>query len=104
MKTAGMVLLLVLATAAWGWAAEQPSLKRGEELFNSTGLGTNGKSCASCHAGGKMLGESATYKDDELGGIINQCITKPLRGKPLAAGSTDLTSLIMYLKSLAPAR
>lgn len=103
MKEAGMVLFLVVAAASWGWAAEQPSLKRGEELFNSTQLGTSGKSCASCHSGGKKLEEVAGYKDDELAGIVNQCIMKPLKGKPLAADSTDLKSLIMYLKSFAPA-
>ncbi len=103
MKKAGMVLILVLAAAAWGLATEQPSLKRGEELFNSTQLGTSGKSCASCHPGGKKLEEAAGYKDDELAVIINQCITKPLKGKPLAADSTDLKSLIMYLKTFAPA-
>ena len=103
MKKAGMVLFLVVAAASWGWAAEQPSLKRGEELFNSTQLGTSGKSCASCHSGGKKLEEVAGYKDDELAGIVNQCIMKPLKGKPLAADSTDLKSLIMYLKTFAPA-
>jgi len=103
MKNAVMVLFLVLATASWGAAAEQPSLKRGEELFNSTQLGTSGKSCASCHPGGEKLEEVAGYKDDELAAIINQCIMKPLKGKPLAAGSTDLTSLIIYLKSFASA-
>lgn len=41
MKTATMVLFLVLAAAAWGLAAEQPSLKRGEELFSNTQLGDN---------------------------------------------------------------
>lgn len=103
MKTAGMVLLLVLAAASWGLAADQPSLKRGEELFTSTQLGTSGKTCASCHPGGKKLEEAAAYKDDELAVIINQCIVKPLKGKPLAADATDLKSLIMYLKSFAPA-
>ena len=103
MKTAGVVFFLVVAAASWGLATEQPSLKRGEELFNSTQLGTNGKSCASCHGGGKKLEEAAAYQDDELGAIINRCIAKPLKGKPLAADSTDLTSLIMYLKTFAPA-
>lgn len=104
MKKAMMVLFLVLATASWGSAAdEQPSLKRGEELFNSTQLGTSGKSCASCHPGGKKLEAAAGYKDDKLAAIINRCIMKPLKGKPLAADSTDLRSLIIYLKSFASA-
>lgn len=100
MKGTGMILLLAVTAASWAMADEFPSLKRGEELFNSTQLGTNGKSCASCHPGGKMLGKMGDYKDDELGDIINQCIAKPLKGKPLAAGSVDLKSLVIYLKSL----
>ena len=103
MKTMWMVLVLVFAATSGGLATEQPSLKRGEELFNSTQLGTSGKSCASCHPDGKKLEEAAAYLDDELVVIINQCITKPLKGKPLAADSTDLKSLIMYLKTFASA-
>jgi hypothetical protein len=102
MKETGMILCLLIATASWGLAGEPPSIKRGEELFRSTQLGTNGKSCATCHPGGKRLEASAAYNENELAGIINQCITNPLKGKPLAANSIDLKSLVMYIKSLAP--
>ncbi len=103
MKKAGLILCLMTAAASWALAGEQASVKRGEELFNSQQLGTNGKSCATCHPGGKGMSEAAGYKEDELAGTINQCIKKPLEGKPLAAGSSDLKSLVMYIRSLAPA-
>jgi cytochrome c len=84
-------------------AAVQPSTERGKELFNSTTLGTNGKSCASCHAGGKKLEEAAGYDQKQLEQIVNQCIVNALKGNALASGSPDLTSLVSYLKTLAPA-
>jgi cytochrome c peroxidase len=101
MKITGLIICLLSATASWVVAAEQPSVKRGGELFISPQLGTNGKSCSSCHSGGKGLEASAGYKEEELAGIVNQCISKPLAGKPLAADSSDLKSLVMYIKSLA---
>ena len=104
MKKTGMVLCLLLAAASWVVAGEQPSAARGEKLFNSTQLGTNGKSCSGCHAGGKGMEKVAGYEADELAGIINQCISKPLKGKPLADDSADLKSIIMYIKSFAPAK
>lgn len=103
MKTAWLVFLAVVAVPAWGLDAGQASLKRGEELFNSTQLGTSGMSCASCHPGGMKLDEAASYKDEELAATINQCITKPLKGRPLEDGSPELKSLIIYIKSLARA-
>jgi len=105
MKDAALILCLLIATASWGAEGEQPSLKRGEELFKSSHLGTNKKSCDSCHPGGKGMEVSAGYKEEELAGIINQCIVTPLKGKPLAADSVDMKSLVLYIKSLAvPAR
>jgi len=83
------------------WGAELPSLKRGEELFSSTGLGTSGKSCASCHPGGSRLEETGASSDKELTATINSCITGPLEGKPLDPASVDMQSLLLYLRSLA---
>lgn len=81
-------------------AAEEPSIKKGHELFNSTAIASNGKSCASCHPGGKGMEEAATYDDKELAKISNQCLVKALQGKALADGSLELNSLVMYLKTL----
>jgi cytochrome c len=83
-------------------AAGQPTLERGKELFNSTTLGTNGKSCASCHAGGDKLEEIAGYEQKQLEKITNQCIVMALKGRALAPGSPDLLSLVAYVKTLTP--
>jgi cytochrome c len=81
--------------------AAGPSMERGKELFNSSELGTNGKSCATCHRDGKKLKQAASYAEGELGEIINQCIKNPLEGKRLDPSSSDMKSLIIYIKAFA---
>ncbi len=100
MKKSGTILLMAPLLASLAWAAG-PSMERGKELFNSTELGSNGKSCATCHRDGKKLERAATYADGELGEIINQCIKNPLEGKGLDPDSGDMKSLIMFVKAFA---
>jgi cytochrome c len=101
----GAVLLLLLAFPAILRAGEGPSVERGKELFTGSTLGTNGKSCASCHSGGRKLEKAAAYAEDDLADIVNACISKPLAGKPLPTGSDEMKSLIMYIRTFAaPAR
>ena len=100
MKKAGMTCM-VLALLASSATAAGPSVERGRELFISAQLGTNGKSCAGCHPGGKRLVTAAGYDEKMLGEIINQCIEKPLRGKALDPGSDEMKSLIMYIRTFA---
>ena len=96
-----IVSFYVLALAAnLAMAADQPSIDRGKELFNSTSLGTNGNSCAGCHAEGAGLKAINAYSDAKLEGIINKCISKALDGTPLPSGSRDLASMVAYLKSI----
>jgi cytochrome c len=82
---------------------------KGKALFEDTGLGTNGKSCASCHPGGEGLaGVAAEYpvKDPETGetrelsDTINACITANLEGKALDPQSSEMKSLEAYLNTL----
>jgi mono/diheme cytochrome c family protein len=101
MKNTAMTVVMLTALAAPAVAAEQPSAARGKELFESTQLGTNGKSCAGCHPGGKKLEAAAGYDEEQLGEIINQCITRPLKGKALDPAASDMKSLIMYLRTFA---
>jgi cytochrome c553 len=101
MKRVGIALLALAALASSALAAAAPSIERGKELFNSVQLGTNGKSCAGCHPGGRRLKEAAGYDEKQLGDIINQCIEKPLKGKALDPASADMKSLIMYIRTFA---
>lgn len=80
--------------------AEDASLEKGKALFENTRLGSNGKSCATCHPGGKKLEWAATtYDDAKLASIINRCIKASLKGEPLDPESTEIKSLVMYVKT-----
>ena len=102
MKISAATLTILAFSLSLAMADEQPSLERGKELFNSTTLGTNGKSCASCHAEGKKLEKATGYDEEKLEKVVNQCIVKTLQGRALAPGSRDLSSLVAYIKTLAP--
>ncbi|GAM11567.1 hypothetical protein OR1_03883 [Geobacter sp. OR-1] len=95
------IVLSAFCTAAVGNAAAGISIERGKQLFENTKLGTTGKSCATCHPGGKKLEWAGTYDDDKLTEIANRCIQKALQGKPLKPDSEEMQSLILYLKSFA---
>lgn len=95
---AGFFVTSVIAAFAGG-----PSVEQGKALFNSTSLGTNGNSCSTCHSGGKKLGGAAAEDEKQLEATINKCIVGALKGSALPSGSSDLTSLALYLKTLGSA-
>jgi cytochrome c len=103
MKTTFAVIIAfsMLSNAAIGTAADAVSIERGKALFENTKLGKSGKSCATCHPGGKKLEWAGTFDDEKLEEITNRCIQKALQGQPLKEGSDDLKSLILYLKTFA---
>lgn len=104
MKMIFATLTLVAMSVSSAVAVVSSSPERGKELFNSSALGTNGKSCASCHSGGKGLEKVAASAPKKLEKVVNQCIVKALKGKALPANSPDLAALVSYLKTLAPAK
>jgi cytochrome c len=101
MNAAMLVLASALALSA-APASGGPTVARGKALFESRTLGTNGKSCALCHAGGRGLEEVAETADPGLAAYVNSCIQGMLSGKPLPVGSDDLRSIMLYVRSLAP--
>jgi len=70
----------------------------GEKYFYDTSLGTNGKSCASCHADGKGLEEAGDYDMSALKEIINFCIRDALKGKMLPADDPKLAEIEKYIR------
>jgi len=101
MKMSMAIFIMLAVSVSLAMAAGQPSAERGKDLFNSAELGTNGKSCASCHPGGNGLEKAAASGQKKLEKIVNQCIVKALKGEALASDSPDLVSLVAYLKTLA---
>lgn len=97
----GFVMCGVFISVSGARGAELPSLERGEKLFTSQQLGTSGKSCATCHKDNKGFSEVATTSDADLADTINRCITGPLKGQPLDPETSDMKSLVLYLKSFA---
>ncbi len=94
-----MTKVLGIALALAVVAAGGPSVERGRALFRDKALGTNGRSCASCHEGGKRFDELGEYDDKRLGAYANTCIEGMLKGKPLPPDSVDLRSLVLYLRT-----
>lgn len=104
-----IALLLMGAFPGTSMAAVESgvSAERGKILFNDPKLGTTGSSCNTCHGDGKGLESAFTKKQwlidgkafDTIEAAVNACITVGLRGKPLQAGSDDMQSLIVYIKS-----
>lgn len=95
-----LIALLFVLTATAAAAKDAPSVERGSKLFNSTALGTNGRSCATCHPGGKGLEDVADYDEKKMATYVNNCIEKALKGKSLTGDSADMGSLVMYLNTL----
>ena len=101
MEKFGMRVVLLAALLSAASAAAQDPVERGKTLFNSTRLGTNGKSCATCHAEGSKLKETASYDDGELVKVINHCIKEALAGKAPSAYSADMKALVAYIRAVA---
>jgi cytochrome c len=97
-----VILLGILAMTSVVMAMDGISVERGKELFSGAELGTNGKSCISCHRDGEGLAKAALYDDENLGVAINRCIQDALEGEMLDDHSAGMKSLIMYIKSLVP--
>ncbi|PLX82139.1 MAG: cytochrome C [Desulfuromonas sp.] len=81
-------------------ATETPNLELGKTLFHATSLGTNGKSCASCHPDGEGLHEIEAYDEEMLREMVNFCIRDALKGKMLPLDSQEIVSMERYLRTL----
>ena len=84
--------------------------EKGKALFNDEklGNGTAGKSCNSCHPGGKGLeaaGEKIGFnimgkKQNSLKEAVNFCIENALKGRPIYPHGQDMKDIVTYIKSL----
>lgn len=83
-------------------------MEMGERLWNDTKLGRAGVSCATCHPDGKGLKKAPFPKylkmpDDilTLDQMINFCMKNPMKGKPLAWNSVEITAIAAYAQANA---
>ena len=102
------IIAVIALSAARALAAGDAT--EGKRLFNDTTLGgsTNGLSCNSCHMDGKGIKQAGTKKYTTFMGqgagsieeVVNICITSPLKGKALPAGSKQMQDIVAYIRSL----
>ncbi len=103
-----MVLVFISAiiavTVAVAFAAG--NIEKGKVLFNDTSLGTNGKSCNTCHPDGSGInGQKGSFKimNNKLSTVedaVNFCVKNALRGKPLPKDSQKMKDIVSYIKIL----
>jgi cytochrome c553 len=108
--------IAILSMAALGlifsaaFAGKHLPEERGKALFNDVKFagGTAGKSCNSCHPGGRGLEKSADKKEFRIMGrtlksledAVNFCIVQANKGKAIAADSPEMKDMVAYIKSL----
>ncbi len=93
-----IVVGILLMTGLHAHAIESPSLALGKTLFESTLLGTKGRSCATCHTQGKGLDMVGDFNDTELKDIINACLRDALGAKTISVEAQEMNALVGYLR------
>lgn len=79
-------------------------MEMADKLWSDTKLGTSGNACATCHPNGAGLKMEPFPKHIKMAGdiltmdqMINFCMTNPMKGKPLAWNSQEMTELGAYI-------
>jgi cytochrome c len=72
--------------------------KKGKKLFNDVALGTNGKSCGSCHIEGQKPLEGRKV-DNRLIAFIQYCYEHAIDGQSVMDG-VKLDQIVTYFKNL----
>jgi cytochrome c553 len=91
--------------------AQAANVDKGKALFESPTLGggTTGKSCNTCHPGGKKLGGDLFERKQltimgmdkaSVADVVNVCIEKPLGGKAIDPQGEEMQDLLAYMKTL----
>ncbi|MCI0512832.1 hypothetical protein L0128_06440 [candidate division KSB1 bacterium] len=89
-------------------AAEIQSWERGREMWFDPQIGSNGRSCESCHVGGDLTNAEAypRYKHilrtmATISMTHNFAVVNENKGQPWVLGSEDANALALYVQSLA---
>ena len=107
------LLAWVAVFAGVSFSQATGDVDNGKRLFESPTLGggTSGKTCATCHPGGRRLSgrlfgnaddseEVKAQKRSRLAGMVNTCIERPLAGKAIDPSGSEMADIIAYMKSL----
>lgn len=111
MKKKMLMLAAALVTAGTLSLAYAADIAKGKALFESPELGggTTGKSCKTCHDGGKGFGSDLFEREeltimgmgkDSVEKVVNVCIEKPLGGTAIDPRGEEMQDLIAYMKTL----
>lgn len=98
-----LAFLIVVLTASFAFSGDE---EKGKILFNDTNLGTNSKSCSSCHSKGKAIDAGrGRYsilgsQQESIEDAVNFCIKMALSGKPLEKDSEKMNNMVSYLETL----
>ena len=93
-----VLLSMLLMTSFQAYAIEAPSLSLGKTLFESTELGSKGRSCTGCHPSGKGLDMVGDFNDTELKDIINACLRDALGAEMISLESQEMNALVAYVR------
>jgi hypothetical protein len=85
-------------------------IDRGRDLFNDPvmGGGSAGKSCNSCHPGGRGVEKSGYKREFSIIGekqhsleeAVNFCIVTALKGTPIDPDGQDMMDIVSYIMSM----
>ena len=109
-----LALLVGVGVLVWvGVSQAGGDLENDKRLFESPTLGggTSGKTCVTCHPGGRNLSrrlfgeerdsaEIRAEKRSRLAGMVNTCIKRPLAGKGIDPAGSEMADIITYMESL----
>lgn len=111
MKAIRILMLSMVAVGLVFSGVFAADIEKGKALFNDPKLGggTAGKSCNSCHPGGKGLEKAAEKKEFMVMGktqksieeAVNFCIENANKGKAIDPKGKDMADIVAYIKSLA---
>lgn len=94
------------------YPSDAKTIARGEALFRSDKLSTNGRACASCHSTAASFGPGFAkpyphpamnaqsrfgVEKLHLDEVIQVCLQGPLKSTPLEWGSSEQADLVAYL-------
>ena len=98
-----LIIGILLMTSFSCYAIEAPSLSLGKTIFESSELGTKGRSCNDCHSQGKGLEMVGDFNDTELKDIINACLRDAIGADIISPEAQEMNALVGYVRKFQKA-